>query len=102
MQKANLKRVRIIENGRYYASHILRLFRERIKIDYTSKYKDELVGIITFVEPPRKGILYKADNWDYLGMTQGVRCFRRGDLGKWVNKEWTKGTQKHIYAKWLK
>jgi hypothetical protein len=77
------------------------MFRERVKKDYEERYKDELVGLVTFVEPPRTGALYKADNWQYLGETQGVHVSRRGSLGKWRNKEWSVGTKKHIYARWI-
>ncbi|KKM13642.1 hypothetical protein LCGC14_1714190 [marine sediment metagenome] len=31
-------------------------------------------------------------------MTQGKKMTRRGDHGKWLNKEWSVGTKKHIYA----
>jgi predicted TPR repeat methyltransferase len=77
------------------------MFRARIKKDYEKQYKDELVGLVTFVEPPRTDAMYKADNWIYLGETQGMQVKRRGSLDKWVNKEWSTGTKKHIYAKWI-
>ena len=90
---------RIIRNGRFFASEILALTLREIRDDYPKKYNDDLIGVVTFVEPPRKGTLYKADNWDFLGYTKGVRCYRRGSLGKWMNKEWKKGTVKLIYGK---
>ena len=80
---------------------VLKLFRQTVKQDYERKYNFPLVGLVTFVEPPRDGALYKADNWDYLGLTQGVTCRRSGDHAKWLNKEWGKGTQKHIFARRL-
>ena len=80
---------------------VLKLFRNTIKRDYQEKFKDQLIGLITFVEPPRTGAMYKADNWDYLGETEGKRCFRRGDHGKWINKEWGTGSKKLIFAKQL-
>jgi len=92
---------RIIENGIYHASQILSLALKTIKKSYEKQYGDELIGVITFVEPPLKGTLYKASNWDYLGMTEGKRCYRRGSLGKWMNKEWGKGSRKLIFAKWI-
>jgi len=85
----------------YYGSQILKIFRKRIVKDYYDTYGDFLYGITTFVEPPRTGIVYKADNWSALGQTQGVTCRRRGDHGKWINKEWGRGTVKYIFAKWL-
>ncbi len=79
----------------------LKLFRQTVKKDYETKYNLPLVGLVTFVEPPRDGAIYKADNWDYLGMTQGVTCRRSGDHAKWLNKEWGKGNQKLIFARYL-
>ncbi len=78
---------------------ILKLFRKTICVDYTKHYGDYLIGIITFVEPPRTGSIYKADNWDYLGVTQGISVKRLGLHSDWVNKEYTKGSKKHIFAK---
>ena len=92
---------RMIHHEKNLGTKVLKLFRNRVKVDYEKKFKDELVGLVTFVEPPRTGAIYKADNWIYLGVTLGTSCKRRGSLDKWVNKEWTKGTQKHRYAKWL-
>jgi len=92
---------RLVVNEKNLGTKVLRMFRERIKEDYEEQYKHELVGLITFVEPPRTGAIYKADNWTPLGMTQGAQCKRRGSLDKWVNKEWSKGTKKFIYARWL-
>lgn len=93
---------RIIKSYKNQATQVLKLLRKKIIIDYKKRYGDNLIGIITFVEPPRDGAIYKADNWDYLGMTQGKKVVRRGSLGKWVNKEWSKGTKKHIFAIKLK
>jgi hypothetical protein len=92
---------RIVETEKNLGTKVLKIFRNRIKKDYKERYGDELIGIITFVEPPRTGAMYKADNWIYLGETQGKKCFRRGDMGKWINKEWTTGTKKLIFAKRL-
>lgn len=89
---------RIIKSHKNQATQVLKLLRNKIIKDYKKRYGDVLMGIITFVEPPRTGSIYKADNWDYLGMTQGKKMTRRGDHGKWLNKEWSEGTKKHIYA----
>lgn len=85
---------RLIVNEKNIGTQVLKVFRRKIKIDYELKYGDELVGIVTFVEPPRNGAVYKADNWDYLGETQGKRMTRRED---W-EKTFTNGTVKLIYA----
>lgn len=88
---------RVIENKENRGTKILKIFRERLYEDYYKKYKEFLWGLITFVEPPRKGIVYKADNWDYLGMTQGVHVTQRKEDGK-GRKFDKEGTKKHIYG----
>lgn len=80
-----------------FASQLLKVFRLRIKEDYKKRYGDNLLGIITFVEKPRNGGIYLADNWLKLGETQGVEVRRRGN--DWVNKTYTKtGNKKLIFA----
>ena len=87
-------------NDKNIGTKILKQLRNKIVVDYYKKYKDKLIGIITFVEPPRTGAIYKADNWDYLGMTKGIEVRRRGK--NWYNKEFKQGTKKLIFAKKLK
>jgi hypothetical protein len=87
---------RLIENIPNLGTRILKLFRNQIRKDYLDLYKDNLLGIVTFVEPPRNGALYKADNWFYLGETQGIEVKRRGE--DWINKQYSKGTKKHIFV----
>lgn len=73
---------RLIKSEPNLGTRILKLFRNRIIQDYKEIYGDNLIGIVTFVEPPRTGAVYKADNWEFLGETQGKKCQRRGDHGK--------------------
>lgn len=81
---------------------ILKLFRNTIIQDYRNHYNNNLMGIITFVEPPRTGAIYKADNWSYLGLTEGISVKRLGTFNDdWVNKEYSVGTKKHIFARYL-
>lgn len=77
------------------ASRILRLYRIVIKKDYKQKYGEELIGQLTFEEPPYVGTCYKGDNWEYCGMTKGIHVTRRGPM--WVYKQFTPGNPKHIY-----
>lgn len=86
---------RIIESEKNLATRILRKFRERIRKDYREKYSQELTGICTFVEKPRTGNIYKADNWDFLGETQGKRMRRNPDTWE---KEFTDGEKKYIFG----
>jgi len=84
---------RLTMHEKNLATRVMKLARNTIKQDYKDKYGDTLLGIVTFVEPPRTGALYKADNWDYLGLSQGIRM-RRTEF----DKIFTKGIQKHIFG----
>ena len=83
-------------NDKNIGTKILKLFRKKIKQDYNTKYNTNLLGIVTFVEPPRTGSIYKADNWNYLGKTQGITVRRSGE--DWFNKQYIKGTPKFIFG----
>lgn len=86
---------RLILNEKNLGTKVLREFRKVIKKDYEEKYGDTLLGIITFVEPPRTGAMYKADNWQFLGETQGKRMTR--DKNTW-EKTFVQGTKKLIFG----
>lgn len=86
---------RLIKNEKNLGTKILKLFRNRVRSDYKNKYNEDIKGIITFVELPRTGALYKADNWDYLGQTQGKRM--RRDPQTW-EKIFIDGEIKHIFG----
>lgn len=83
-------------NDKNIGTKILKLFRKTIFKNYLEKYNTKLLGIITFVEPPRTGSIYKADNWSYLGETQGISVRRSGE--NWFDKQYTKGTKKLIFG----
>lgn len=87
---------RIVKSGKNYGTQILKLFRNQLLKDYFIKYDTVLLGVVTFVEPPRNGSIYKADNWEYLGMTQGISVRRRGE--DWFNKQYSPTEQKHIFG----
>lgn len=55
------------------ATQVLSLWRKRIAADWHKKYGVIVHGFETFVveEDFRKGTLYKADNWTFLGETAG-------------------------------
>lgn len=92
----NVFRIVNNKNKKNLGTQILKLYRQTIKKDYEKKYQDTLLGIITFVEPPRTGAIYKADNWENLGFTQGISVSRRGE--DWYDKKYTQGTKKLIYG----
>jgi len=67
---------RIVEPDKNLATMTLKSFRIAIQRDYVQKYGGKLRGLITFVEPPRNGSIYYADNWNYLGLTAGYGTTR--------------------------
>jgi len=87
---------RIIRPAKNLATMSLKSFRRQVKHDYLLKYGERLIGLITFVEPPRTGAIYKADNWVYLGMTKGYGTTRRGK--RWFDRKWVKKQPKLIFA----
>ncbi len=86
---------RLINNEKNLATRVMKIARITLKKDYELKYKDNLVGIVTFVEPPRTGALYKADNWEYIGESAGMRMKR--DKNTW-DKVFTDGEKKHVFG----
>ena len=77
-----------------FATQVLKAFRKKIKLDYEKEYGNKLLGIITFVEKPRNGGIYKGDNWDLIGETQGIEVRRRGE--DWLSKTYTKTDNKKL------
>ena len=87
---------RIIHTQKNLAPQILKLARKEVYDIYIKDYSTKLKGIVTFVEPPRTGALYKADNWLYIGETEGIEVKRRGE--DWTEKKYVKGVVKYIYG----
>jgi hypothetical protein len=60
-------------NEKNLGSKILSMWRKRIALDWEKKYKVKVHGFETFIieNDVRKGALYKADNWAYVGITAG-------------------------------
>lgn len=83
-------------------TQILSKWRKQIEIDWYNKYDVEVAGFETFVieNERRKGSLYKADNWTYVGTTQGSTKFHmHGIENKFIRQ---KVEQKLIFCKWVK
>jgi len=80
-----------------FATRVLKIFRRRVFKDYLEVYGDVLYGLVTFVEKPRTGNIYKADNWVLLGETKGIEVRRRGE--NWLTKQYKKtGKKKLVFA----
>lgn len=86
---------RIVNTERNLATRVLKIIRFQLQQDHFDRWKTLLIGLVTFVEPPRSGALYKADNWDYLGMTQGISM--RRDKETW-EKVYAKSCRKLIFG----
>ena len=87
---------RIVVTEPNLGTQVLKIARNKVKKDYLDRYGGTLIGLVTFVEPPRTGSMYKADNWTYIGETEGVEVKRRGE--SWTEKSYTKGVKKFIYG----
>lgn len=67
---------------------------------WLEKYEQPLVLLETFVQPDRdeeykgnktrNGAIYRADNWQEIGMTAG-HSIRKGPLGLWVKEKGSRG-----------
>lgn len=66
------------------ATQVLSRWRRQIAIDWEERYHVQVHGFETFVVETdyRKGTLYKADNWTYLGRTVGSTKAHKGLLNK--------------------
>lgn len=86
---------RLINNEKNLATRVMKIARQKVKTDYEQRFSERLMGLVTFVEPPRTGALYKADNWKLLGETAGKRMKR--DPTTW-EKVFTDGERKLIFG----
>ena len=77
---------------------ILKIWRKQIARDWEQRYKVKVHGFETFIieNESRKGALYKADNWSYLGRTVGNTKFHDKGLNTMHERKETE--QKLIFA----
>lgn len=57
--------------GKNIGTQALALIRRDAVRWWKDSYGDDLLAFQTFIEPPRTGALYRADNWVVIGMTSG-------------------------------
>ena len=83
------------------ATKVLSLWRKRVSVDWEARYGVEVHGFETFIieNETRKGTLYKADNWDFVGMTAGNSKSHKGLESKSVRVD---TIPKMIYCKKIK
>ena len=84
------------------ATQILALWRITVERDWREKYGVIVCGFETFVieNKTRKGSLYKADNWTFVGRTQGSTKFHQHGVEKHFERREVE--QKLIFCKWTK
>lgn len=73
---------------RNFTTKVVSAWREKVALDWESKYGDKVLGFETLVELPRTGELYKRDGWVEVGITKGFTCKRIAGKGtdKWTGK----------------
>lgn len=67
----------------------LRLFREKVIVDWQLKYGDPVYGFESLVELPRSGEAYIRDGWEDVGVTEGNTCKRVSSKGRHRTDSWT-------------
>lgn len=78
------------------------MWRKRIAQDWEDRYCVKVCGFETFIieESYRKGAMYKADNWDFVGYTQGSTKFHLHGVSKKFERKETE--KKLVFCKWIK
>lgn len=97
---------RLEENHRNLASHVLSVWRKQVVLDWKKQYPqaEAVIGFETFVDgtnpegQKRNGSIYKADNWEYVGMSAGSAKTHEGGAytGEMVR---TLTSQKLVFCK---
>jgi len=92
---------RLEVNDKNLGTKILSKWRKLIKEEWEIKYNDNVIGFETFIfGENRFGSLYKADNWDFVGMTKGNTKLHKH--GMWNGTERVKTNEKMIFCKLVK
>lgn len=75
---------RLEENLPNLGTQVLAMWRKKIAVDWETRYGVKVCGFETFIveEPYRKGSMYKADNWDFVGYTCGSTKFHQSGIYK--------------------
>lgn len=93
---------RLEQNLPNLGTQILAMWRRQVAKDWAMQYGVEVCEFETFVveESYRKGAMYKADNWTFVGETSGSTKFHlHGAEKKFERKEVEK---KLVFCKWIK
>ena len=84
------------------ATQILSKWRKRVCEDWKNTYGVDVAGFETFVleNENRKGALYKADNWDFVGETKGSTKMHLHGMDKTFER--VPVEKKLVFCKWIK
>jgi len=93
---------RLEKNLPNLGTQILAMWRKRVAKDWEDKYGVKVAGFETFIieETYRKGSMYKADNWDYVGETQGSTKFHLHGVDKKFERKDVE--KKLVFCKWIR
>ena len=93
---------RLEENLPNLGTQILSMWRKQIVCDWEQHYGVKPCGFETFIveESYRKGSMYKADNWTFVGETQGSTKFHQHGVDKKFERREVE--KKLVYCKWIK
>lgn len=93
---------RLEKNLPNLGTQILALWRKTVQVDWKKQYDVDVAGFETFIieNDRRKGALYKADNWTYVGETAGsTKQHQHGINNMPERKEVCK---KLVFCKWVR
>ena len=93
---------RLEENLPNLGTQVLAMWRRQVAVDWYERYGVRVAGFETFIveESYRKGSMYKADNWSFVGETFGsTKLHRHGAENKF---ERVSVDKKLVYCKWVK
>ena len=93
---------RLEKNLPNLGTQVLAVWRRQVAKDWESRYGVKVAGFETFIveESYRKGAMYKADNWDFVGRTEGSTKFHRHGVEKHFERRETES--KLVFCKRVK
>lgn len=83
-------------------TQVLAMWRKRVQKDWFDTYGVKVAGFETFIieSEQRKGAMYKADNWSFVGQTDGSTKFHKHGVDKQFERRET--CKKLVFCKWVK
>ncbi len=93
---------RLEKNIPNLGTQVLSKWRRQVTVDWEKKYNVKPCGFETFVieNSRRKGAMYKADNWIFVGETQGSTKFHQHGMDKQFIRRTVQ--KKIVFCKWIK